>query len=70
MKPEEFLEIVNGQSTCEYGLCPPPIKAEQGLAILIDHFLGENWYSSLPMSSEQVYTEAVFKILEKNQKRK
>jgi hypothetical protein len=70
MKAEEFLEIVNGQSNVDYGLCPPPITAEKGLDILIEHFLGKDWYTTLPMGTEQVYTQAIFEILERNQKRK
>ena len=70
MKPEEFSEIVNKESGVDYGLCPPPITAERGLNILIDHFLGKDWYVVLSMSKEQVYTEAIFEILERNQKRK
>lgn len=70
MKPEEFLEIVNKESGVDYGLCPPPTKADKGLDILIDHFLGKDWYVTLSMSTEQVYTEAICEILERNQKRK
>lgn len=66
MRPKEFLETVNKEADYDYGLCPPPIKADKGLQILIDHFLGENWYVSLPMSDEQMYTQAIFEILERN----
>ena len=68
MKTEEFLKIVdehnNGQS---YGLCPQPFPADKGLNILIEHFLGKDWYTALSMSSEQVYTEAIADILDKTQ---
>lgn len=70
MKPEQFLEIVNKDSEVDYGLCPSPISAEKGLKILIDHFLGENWYVVSSVSNEQAYTEAIYQILKKNQKRK
>ncbi len=70
MKAEEFLEIVRKESGVDYGLCPPPVNAEKGLDILIDHFLGKDWYVVLSMSRYQVYTEAIYEILERNQKRK
>jgi hypothetical protein len=69
MTPQEFGEIVNKESDFDYGLCPPPITAERGLDILIDHFLGKDWYVIMSMSKEQVYTEAIYEILEKTQKR-
>lgn len=69
MTPQEFGEIVNKESDIDYGLCPPPITAERGLDILIDHFLGKDWYVVMSMSKEQVYTEAIYEILERTQKR-
>ena len=70
MTPQEFGEIVNKEAGMDYGLCPPPITAERGLDILINHFLGKDWYVVMPMGKEQVYTEAIYEILEKTQKRK
>jgi hypothetical protein len=70
MTPQEFGEIVNKESDIDYGLCPPPISAEKGLNILIDHFLGKDWYVVMSLSKEQVYTEAICDILEKNQENK
>lgn len=69
MKPEEFLDIVYNESKEDYGLMPPPITAERGLNILIDHFLGKDWYVVDAVGTEQVYTEAIYAILEKTQKR-
>ena len=69
MKAEEFLDIINKESPKDYGLCPPPVTAERGLDILIDHFLGKNWYTELSMSKEQTYTEAIYRILETNPRR-
>jgi hypothetical protein len=66
MKAEEFIEIVNKESKVDYGLMPPPITAEKGLNILIEHFLGKDWYVTSPLSQEQVYTEAIHQILENN----
>jgi hypothetical protein len=69
MKPEDFINNLRKENNFDYGLCPPPIKAEKGLDILIKHFLGDNWYTSMPLSTEQVYTEAIYTIIEKHQKK-
>ena len=71
MKTEDFLKIVdehNNEKT--YGLCPQPFPADKGLDVLIEHFLGKDWYVTLSMGSEQVYTKAICDILDKTQKRK
>jgi hypothetical protein len=69
MKPEDFINNLRKENNFDYGLCPPPIKAEKGLDILIKHFLGDNWYTSMPLNTEQVYTEAIYTIIEKYQKK-
>ena len=69
MKAEEFSDLVYKESKKDYGLCPPPISAEKGLKILMNHFLGDDWYVVMPLGREQVYTEAIFEILNRNQKR-
>jgi hypothetical protein len=69
MKPEDFINNLRKENNFDYGLCPPPIKAEKGLDILIKHFLGDNWYTNMPLSTEQVYTEAIYTIIEKHQKK-
>jgi hypothetical protein len=61
---------VDKESEHEYGLFPPPINADKGMSILIEHFLGKDWYVTSPMGTEQVYTEAIHEILKRNQKRK
>lgn len=63
-------DCIYHKSNQKYGLCQPPITAEKGLDLLIKHFLGDNWYSALPMSTEQCYTEAVITIIENNKKYK
>lgn len=70
MEADKFLDNLLEKDDNDYGLCTPPIKADEGLDVLIAHFLGEDWYSTMPMSQEQVYTEAIYKILERNQKPK
>lgn len=71
MKTEEFLKIVDEHNEGKsYGICTQPYPADKCINILIEHFLGKDWYTTLPMSSEQVYTEAICDILDKTQKRK
>lgn len=71
MTTKEFLEIVDKHNNGKtYGLCTQPFPADKGLDVLIEHFLGKDWYVTLPMGSEQVYTEAICYILDKTQKRK
>ena len=70
MKAEDFLEGALNKSDKDYGLCPPPTTPDDGMRILIEHFLGPNWYVTMPVSSEQVYTEAIYKILQDNKKSK
>lgn len=68
MTSTDFFNTVQAESKEDYGLCPPPTKAEKGLDVLIDHFLGSDWYTTLPLSKEQMYTEAIYEILERNKK--
>lgn len=63
MEVEEFRKEVLKSSKEDYGICPPPIDAQYGLDILIDHFLGKNWYVALPLPQQQVNAEAVYEIL-------
>lgn len=65
MKPEEFLDIVYKGADRDYGICPPPISSDKGLNILIEHFLGNDWYTTDPLSPDQIYTVAIYDILEK-----
>ena len=61
MDLKEFEKIVSKNG--DYGLCPPPIEAQEGLNVLIDYFLGEDWYVTMPVSQEQCNTEAIHSIL-------
>jgi hypothetical protein len=70
MESEKFMDSLLKESKVDYGLCPPPITAEKGLNILIEHFLGVEWYVNIPLSQEQCYTQAIYEILEKTKKRK
>jgi hypothetical protein len=69
MKPEQFIDNLKKEDDFDYGLCPPPVKADKGLDVLIEHFLGDDWYVTMPISTEQVYTEAIYAILERHQKK-
>lgn len=50
-------------------MCPPPLDAQQAITFLKDYLLGEDWYSTMPMSTKQINTEIVGLILEKYSKR-
>ena len=65
MKPKEFARMAYGMADKDCGICPPPIEAQTGLNVLISHFLGDDWYVSLPLGTKQVNTEAVLEILER-----
>lgn len=69
MTSKELIEDLTKRDNFDYGLCPPPLKAEEGMQILIEHFLGKDWYTTLPLSQDQGYTEAVCAILDNNKKR-
>ena len=78
MKAEEFSKQLFENSDKDYGIFPPPTDAQEGLDILITHFLGENWYTTLSICNAQVNSEAIYEILriypngeqEKERKRK
>lgn len=70
MNAEEFISKALKESEQDYGLCSPPTKAQDGIHILCEHFLGEDWYSMMPQSSEQVNTEIIYDILKKYPKRR
>ena len=43
----------------------PSLNAQEGLNILMKHFLGENWYVVDPIHNDQVNAVLVYEILEK-----
>jgi hypothetical protein len=69
MDSEKFIKTVLEKSENDYGVFLPPTEAQEGLTILIKHFLGENWYTANPVSHEQVNTEAIYEILRKYPKK-
>lgn len=52
MKPKEFARMVYGIADKDYGVCPPPIEAQTGLDILINHFLGDDWCVLFPIGAK------------------
>ena len=54
----------------DYGICPAPTKAQEALNALMEHFLGEDWYVTLPLSQEQANTEIVYAILLEHPKKR
>ncbi len=69
MEAEDFIKKIYKESDADYGMLYPPIKAQDGLNILIDHFLGEDWYVIMSVSREQINAEAIHEILLSNPKR-
>lgn len=73
MTSDEFLKQAyeNDENGKEYyGIMPPPTNAQHGLNILIEHFLGKDWYTTCSMHNEQVNTEAIYQILKKYPQKK
>ena len=47
----------------EGNLCPPPLNAQLAVYFLLDYLVDVDWYTTMPMSTEQVNTEIVDLIL-------
>lgn len=47
----------------EEDLCDPPTEPREGIHILIDELLGENWYVAMPENDNQVITQAIYQII-------
>lgn len=56
---ERILSLTDGK---DYGLCYPPMKAQTAVNELCRYFLGEDWYTVMPISNVQVNTEIVHEI--------
>lgn len=67
---EDFLEKDIMTEEDKKNIFAPPIEPQIALNILIEHFLGEDWYTSNPVGLKQVNTEAVYEILSKYPKKK
>lgn len=48
----------------------PPLEPQIALNILIEHFLGKEWYTPNPIGVKKVNTEAVYEILSRYPKKR
>lgn len=64
------MDEVYSKSTTDYGMCLPPTSDAEALRALKNHFLGEDYYVTMPMSGDQCNTEIVATILDLNPKRR
>lgn len=62
---EGFLEKEIMSEEDKKNIFAPPLEPQIALNILIEHFLGKNWYTPNPIGAKQVNTEAVYEILSK-----
>jgi hypothetical protein len=61
MKVKEYIKKVEEDDSC--GIFYPPTDAQTGLDVLINHFLGEDWYDVNPVTQKQVNTKAILEII-------
>jgi hypothetical protein len=67
-KDDVASRISNLTEKGNYGICPPPMKAQVAVNELCRYLLGEDWYTTMPLGIEQCNTEIVYAI-EKKYKR-
>ena len=67
---EDFLEKEIMTEKDKNNIFAPPLEPQISLNILIEHFLGEDWYTLNPVGVKQVNTEAVYEILSKYPRKK
>lgn len=60
---EDFLEKEIMTEEDKKNIFAPPLEPQIALNILIEHFLGKDWYTPNPIGVKQVNTEAVCEIL-------
>lgn len=60
---EDFLEKEIMTDEDKKNIFVPPLEPQIALNILIEHFLGKDWYTPNPIGVKQVNTEAVYEIL-------
>lgn len=49
----------------DYGICAPPMDAQVAVNELCRYLLGDDWYTVIPVSAEQINTEIVYEIEKK-----
>lgn len=64
---KRLLRLTDGK---DYGIFAPPMKAQIAVNELCRYFLGKDWYSLNPISTEQINTEIVYEIERKFRKYK
>lgn len=67
---ENFLEKEIMTEKDKKNIFSPPLEPQIALNILIEHFLGKDWYTPNPIGVKQVNTEAVYEILSRYPKKK
>lgn len=67
---EDFLEKEIMSEEDRKNIFSPPLEPQVALNILIEHFLGEDWYTPNPIGVKQVNTEAIYEILRKYPEKK
>lgn len=50
----------------DYGICPPPMKADVAIMELCNFFLGQDWYSSFSEANKPSISEIVHEIEKKH----
>lgn len=68
MTAQEFFEMQCRKANWQDEIMAPPTEAQEGLDILIKHFLGEDWYC-ISTNNSQGSTEAIYEILQKYQQK-
>lgn len=58
----KYTEWLNENSDPK-NICDPPLPPQKAVDILCDYLLGEDWYTSLPETQEQVNSAIVYEIL-------
>lgn len=65
MKPDEFMKLQQNKINEDIY---PPTDAQEGLDILIKHFLGDDWSTTITCNA-QANTEAIYQILSRYPKK-
>ena len=62
---KELLDIVlkKAKPNTPGNILAPPTDAQKAIDLLIEFFLGKDWYVNYPCNSEQVNTEALMSIM-------
>lgn len=67
---EDFLQKEIMAEEDKKNIFAPPLEPQIALNILIEHFLGKDWYTPNPIGAKQVNTEAVYEILSRYPKKR